>query len=78
MPIVEIEKPIIMITGLFDTIFNSNLGVDLKYEFEKKNIKCGILFTGCLVIVYKCFGYLNLDNENYKSLSNLYYQVKNK
>ncbi len=32
--------------------------------------------TGCLVIVYKCFGYLNLDNENYKSLSNLYYQVK--
>ena len=33
MPIVEIEKPIIMITGLFDTIFNSNLGVDLKYEY---------------------------------------------
>ena len=35
MPIVEIEKPIIMITGLFDTIFNSNLGVDLKYEFNR-------------------------------------------
>ncbi len=38
-----------MITGLFDTIFNSNLGVDLKYEFEKKNIKCGILSPDVLL-----------------------------
>ena len=75
MPIVEIEKPIIMITGLFDTIFNSNLGVDLKYEFEKKNIKCGILSPDVL-LSYINAGYFYLDNENYKSLSNLYYQVK--
>lgn len=75
MPLVENIKPVILVGGLFDSVFNSKVLVDLKYELEKIGLKCGLL-TPCKCLKYIGADILDFESILYSSLPELYYEIK--
>ena len=75
MPLIDLEIPVILIGGLFDSIFNSKLIVDLKYNLENMGIKCGIISSD-KYLKYIGASILDFENINYSSIPELYYFIK--
>lgn len=73
--IYDIDKPIIFVAGIYDTVFNSITSLELKKELSKLNINCNILtfdpnlaYAGCSIC--------SLDTLNSTELPRAVYAIK--